>query len=194
LAETRNAIVLRFSRWPGRRAARLDAKALTEEDAMSNPSKLCKECGAETTVTALDSFSGEEGPVTVTVDGMPALVCPQNHKRFVYAEFAPSLMDFVADPERIAPQPPAVKRGLIKKHYYCSGCGAELPSDSTRSCECSLDVALKKAAPFKTLVRIALYKCERCAREQVRSNDELADSLFKAMAHAFRAADVHADR
>ena len=77
---------------------------------MTNQSKPCKECGSETTVTALGSFSGEEGPVTVTVDGMPAVVCAQNHKRFLYAEFVPALVDFVADPEKIAPQPPAVRR------------------------------------------------------------------------------------
>ena len=161
---------------------------------MTDHLKPCKECGSETTVTTLGSFSGEEGPITVTVDGMPALVCAQNHKRFLYAEFVPTLVDFIADPEKIAPQPPAVKRGLLKKHYHCSGCGAELPADSTKKSERALDAIFKKAAPFKVVVRIALYECERCGREQVRSNDELADSAFKAIAHGFRAVDIHADR
>lgn len=60
--------------------------------------------------------------------------------------------------------------------------------------ECSLDATFKKAAPFKIVVRIALNKCEQCGREQVRSNDELAGSAFKAMAHAFHAADIPTDR
>lgn len=161
---------------------------------MTNPMKPCKECGSETAVTTLGSFSGEEGPVTVTVDGMPAVVCAKNHKRFLYAEFAPTLLDFVSDPEKLAPQPPAVKRGLIKKHYHCSGCGAELPTDAAGKSERSLDAVFKKAAPFKVIVRIALYKCEQCGREQVRSNEELADSALKAMTHGFRAADIHPDR
>ena len=120
---------------------------------------------------------------------------PRTTKRFLYAEFAPMLVDFVADPEKIAPQPPAVKRGLIKKHYYCSGCGVELPADPMKKSECSLDATFKgEAVPFKIVVRIALYKCEQCGREQVRSNDRLAANAFKAMAHGFLAADIHPDR
>jgi hypothetical protein len=161
---------------------------------MTNQSKPCKECGSDTTVTTLGAFSGEEGPVSVTVDGMPAIVCTRNHKRFLYAEFAPTLVDFVADAEKIAPQPPAVKRGIILKHYHCCGCAAELPANPTTKSERSLDATFKKATPFSVLVRIALYKCARCGREQVRSNDELVDSAFKAVAHGFRAADIHPDR
>jgi hypothetical protein len=161
---------------------------------MAGPLKACKECGGEPAVTTLGAFSAEEGPVTVTVRGMPAIVCARSHKRFLYAEFAPMLVDFVADPERIAPQPPAVKRGLIKKHFHCSGCGAELPADSTKKNECSLTANFKRAAPFEIEVSIALYRCEGCGREQVRSNDELVGSVLKAITHAFRAADVHPDR
>src|SRR5215204_2582676 len=129
---------------------------------MTGPSKSCKECGSEAKVTTLDSFTGEEGQVTVTVESMPAVVCAKNHKRFLYPEFVPLLMDFVADPQKTAPQPPAVKRGLIKKHYYCNGCDAELPASSAKKSEFVRDVALKNAAPFKIVVRVALYKCERC--------------------------------
>jgi len=161
---------------------------------MTSPAKPCKECGSEAKVTTLGSFSGEEGAVTVVVDGMPAVVCARNHKRFLYPEFVPLLMDFVADPEKVAPQPPAVKRGLIKKHYHCNGCDAELPAASVRKSECTLDAIFKNAAPFKIVVRVALYKCEQCGREQVRSNEELAGSAFKAVAHGFRVADIHPDR
>jgi DNA-directed RNA polymerase subunit RPC12/RpoP len=161
---------------------------------MTNELKPCKECGSETIVTTLASFSGEEGPVTVTIDGMPAVVCAHNHRRFLYADFAPMLLDFVADPEKFAPQPPAVKRGLIKKHYHCSGCGAELPADSTTTSAHSVDAIFKRAAPFTIMLNVALYKCEQCGREQVRSNDELSESVVKAISHGFRAMDIHADR
>lgn len=60
--------------------------------------------------------------------------------------------------------------------------------------ECALDAVFRNAAPFEVVVRVALYKCERCGREQVRSNEELADSAFKAISHGFRAADIHPDR
>jgi DNA-directed RNA polymerase subunit RPC12/RpoP len=161
---------------------------------MTSPAKRCKECGSEANVATLGAFSGEEGAVTVQVDGMPAMTCAKDHKRFLYPEFVALLMDFVADPGKIAPQPPAVRRGLIKKHYHCSGCDAELPAAPGSKSERALDAAFRNAASFKVVVRVALYKCERCGREQVRSNEELADSAFKAISHGFRSADIHPDR
>ena len=161
---------------------------------MAGASKPCKTCGSETKVTTLGSFRGEEGPVAVMVNGMPALVCAQDHKRFLNPGFITELMDFVADPEKVAPQPPAVKRGLFKKRYHCNGCDAELPVTPAKKAECVLDANFKNAAPFKVVVQVALYKCEGCGREQVLSNEEIGESAFKAVAHGFRAADVHPDR
>ena len=161
---------------------------------MADASKPCRECGSATKVTTLGSFRGEEGTVAVIVNGMPALVCAKDHKRFLYPDFVTRLMDFVADPEQVAPQPPAVKRGLFKKRYYCSGCDAELPAVPTGKSERGLDASFKNAAPFKVVVQVALYKCDGCGREQVLSNEDVAGSAFKAVAHGFRAADVHLDR
>ena len=161
---------------------------------MTGASKPCKACGSETKVTTLESFRGEEGTVAVRVNGMPALVCANGHKRFLYPEFVTRLMDFVAEPEKVAPQPPAVKRGLFKKHFHCSGCDAELPATPAKKSECVLDANFKNAAPFKVVIQVALYKCGGCGREQVLSNEDVATGAFKAVAHGFRAADVHPDR
>jgi hypothetical protein len=161
---------------------------------MTGTTKPCKACGAETKVATLASFRGEDGPVAVTVDGMPALVCANGHKRFLYPEFVARLLDLAADPEKVAPQPPAVKRGLFKKRYHCNGCDAELPAMPSGKSERELDVNLKNAAAFKVAVQIGLNKCAGCGREQVLSNDEFSESAMKAMAHGFRAADIHVDR
>ena len=161
---------------------------------MADASKPCRECGSATKVTTLGSFRGEEGTVAVIVNGMPALVCAKDHKRFLYPDFVTRLMDLVADPEQVAPQPPAVKRGLFKKRYHCSGCDAELPAVPTGNSERGLDAIFKNAAPFKVVVQVALYKCDGCGREQVLSNEDVAGSAFKAVAHGCRAADVHLDR
>jgi hypothetical protein len=64
----------------------------------------------------------------------------------------------------------------------------------TGKSERGLDASFKNASPFKVVVQVALYKCEGCGREQVLSNEEVAGSAFKAVAHGFRAADVHSDR
>ena len=161
---------------------------------MANASKPCKECGGEVKLTTLGSFRGEEGPVAVIVNGMPALVCGNNHKRFVSNEFVANLMDFVANPEAVAPQPPATRRGFFRRRYHCSECDAELPWEPARKAERGLDASFKNAAPFKIVVQVALYKCEGCGREQVLSNEDVAGSAFKAVAHGFRAADIHTDR
>jgi hypothetical protein len=165
-----------------------------EEEHMSVKSKPCKQCGSLTTVAALGSFRGVEGPVAVEVNGMPTLACANGHKRFLYPEFVARLMDLVADPELVAPQPPAVKRGLFKKRYYCSGCDAELPAVAAGQSKREIDASFKNAAPFKVMVQIALHKCAGCGREQVLSNEEVTDGAVKALAHGFRAADVHVDR
>jgi hypothetical protein len=161
---------------------------------MTGSAKPCKACGSEMKVTALEPFRGEEGQVAVVVNGMPALVCANNHKRFLYAEFVTRLMDLVADPEKVAPQPPAVKRGLFKKRYHCSGCDAELPDLAAGIRDCELEASFKNADPFKVLVQFALHKCAGCGREQLLSNEEFSGAALKAVTHGFRAADVHVDR
>ena len=160
---------------------------------MSDPVKPCKACGAAVEVVALDMFRGVEEPVTVLVNGMPARVCSNGHKRFVYPEFVARLMDFAADAGGGSPQPPAVKRGLFKKHYHCSGCDAELPPAPTAQWAREVDVSFKHAAPFKLLIEVGLHRCTQCGREQVLSHEAVAASAFKALAHGFHAADVHVD-
>jgi hypothetical protein len=161
---------------------------------MTGASILCKTCGSETKVAALESFRGEEGPVEVVVNGMPALVCANVHKRFLYPEFVARLIDLVSDPAKVAPQPPAVKRGLFKKRYHCSGCDAELPAVPAGKSKRVLDASFKNAAPFKVEIQVALHKCAGCGREQVLSNEEVSGSALKALTHGFRGADVHVDR
>ncbi|MBI3044241.1 MAG: hypothetical protein HYY78_15580 [Betaproteobacteria bacterium] len=161
---------------------------------MTNAPEPCKTCGSATKITTLGSFRGEQGPVVVIVNGMPALVCDQGHKRFLYPGFADRLMDFVADAEKVAPQPPAARRGWFRKRYHCNGCDAELPAVPTKKSECVLDASFENAAPFKVVVQVALYKCEGCGREQVLTNEEVARCAPEAVAHGIRAEDIHTDR
>ena len=160
---------------------------------MTDTSKPCKACGAEVKLAVLDMFRGTEGPVTVSVNAMPARVCANGHKRFVYPEFVSQLMDFTADAAMATPQPAAVKRGLFKKHYHCSGCDAELPAAATGKSERELEVCFDKVAPFKLVVQVDLHQCPKCGREQVLSNELAGTSAFKAVAHGFHDADIHVE-
>lgn len=158
---------------------------------MASATKACKTCGGDTKVTSLGFFRGESGPVAVMVSGMPAVVCPQGHKRFLAPQFVAALMDLVSDAEEAAPQPPATRRGLFSKRYHCHSCDAELPATPGRKSDRTLDARLKDAAPFKVVVQVALYKCEDCGVEQVLSNREVSDHAAKALVHGFKGEDIH---
>ncbi len=160
---------------------------------MSEALKPCKACGAEVKVGALDMFRGVEGPVAVSVNGMPALICANGHKRFVSSEFVPQLMDFTANAAMATPQPEAVKRGLFKKHYHCSGCDTELPAEASGHVAGEHEVRFDKVEPFKLVIEVELHKCPQCGLEQVLSNELVGTSAFKAVAHGFHDADIHVD-
>lgn len=160
---------------------------------MTDTSKPCKACGAEVKLGLLDMFSGTEGPVTVSVNAMPARICTNGHKRFVYPEFVAQLMDLTADAAMATPPSVAVKHGLFKKHYHCGSCDTELPTAPTGKSERELEVRFEKAAPFKLLVQVDLHRCPQCDLEQVLSSELAGASAFKAIAHGFHEADIHVD-
>jgi predicted RNA-binding Zn-ribbon protein involved in translation (DUF1610 family) len=139
----------------------------------------------------VDPFHGEEGGVKVTVYDMPSLVCPQGHKRFIYAEFAALLMDLMVSPETFQKIPGAVKKGLFKKHFHCPACGMELPTSPAGRQTQDVIAELKKAQPFKVVVDMPVFKCSGCGKECIQSAEETAKLAFKGIGHAYRSIDIH---
>jgi predicted RNA-binding Zn-ribbon protein involved in translation (DUF1610 family) len=158
---------------------------------MTKTQKPCSKCQGEMRIARLESFSGEEGAVKITVRDMPALVCKEKHKRFVYPEFAPALMDIVIDPESYRFLPSANRQGLLRKHYHCTRCGAELPAAASADRSRDLDADLKDAEPFAVKVTVPVYACPKCGTEHLHSAEEVGRLAFKAIAHGFRAIDIH---
>lgn len=158
---------------------------------MSKPQGPCSKCKGEMSVKALDTFSGEESGVKVTVRSMPAAVCPQGHKRFLYPVFAGGLMDHAVDPELYGATPEAVKKGLFTKRYLCPGCGNELPASPTGAKTAERLVELKHADPFDFTVSYPVYKCGGCGKEFLRSVEETGKLAMKAVGHAYRNVDIH---
>ena len=57
----------------------------------------CMQCKGEMTMTVLDPIAGEDQGVGMRIERMPAMRCPEGHKRFVAPEFAVRMMEaFVA--------------------------------------------------------------------------------------------------
>jgi len=158
---------------------------------MTKPQKPCSKCKGDMKPVKLPPFEGTEGDVKLTVIGMPAVACVENHKRFVYPEFAALLMDLTADPARYDLADPAVKRGLLRKHYHCPACGEELSAEPLATRRGEFDVNLHDAEPFRLAVEVPVYKCPACGDECEHPPEELAKLGFKAVAHAYRAIDIH---
>ena len=158
---------------------------------MSSPYSPCTKCNGEMTAKFLDPFQGEEGGVKITIPAMPAVVCAQGHKRFVFPAFAALLMDHVMDEELYAPLPSAVKKGLFTKRYHCSGCGLELPESPTGSRAKEILVEIKHVEPFKVQIEVPVYKCASCGIEQIHSAEETGKLAMKATGHAYRGTDIH---
>jgi hypothetical protein len=158
---------------------------------MSKPQGPCSKCKGEMTVKTLDAFSGEDGALKVTIHAMPAAVCGQGHRRFVYPLFAGSLMDMMMDEEAYQFAPAAVKKGLFTKRYHCPGCGQELPGSPTGSRSREATAEFKNADPFKFVVDVPLYKCAGCGKECIRSAEETGKLAMSATGNAYRAADIH---
>lgn len=158
---------------------------------MSNPLEPCIKCKGEMTVKPLDTFNGEEGGVKVVIRGMPAAVCPEGHKRFVYPLFAGLLMDMMLDEDTYSFVPAAVKKGLFTKHYHCPDCGQELPGAPTGSKSRDMTAEFKHADPFSFQIEVPVYKCSSCGKEFIRSAEETGKLAMSATGHAYRATDIH---
>ncbi len=158
---------------------------------MSKPQGPCSKCKGAMTVKPIDTFSGEEGGVKVTIHAMPAALCDQGHKRFVYPMFAGLLMDSVMDPDAYKFVPSATKKGFFTKHYHCPGCAQELPATPTGKQSKEVEVEFKHAEPFKFVVEVPTFKCAGCGKESIKSAEETGNLAKSATGHAYRGTDIH---
>ena len=154
-------------------------------------SKPCSKCKGEMSTIVLDPFHGEEGGLKLTVQGMPALVCAQGHKRFIHIEFAAQLMDLMMSPESFSSIPTAAKKGFFKKRYHCPQCAVGLPESPTGHQKLEVVAEIRKAEPFRVLVDVPVFRCGGCGKESIRSVEETGKLAFKAIDHAYRSIDIH---
>jgi hypothetical protein len=158
---------------------------------MSKPQAPCSKCKGEMSLTILDAFEGEEGNVKLTVQRMPAVVCAQGHRRFVYPEFAALLMDLMVSADTFASIPSAAKKGFLKKRFHCPDCDEELPAAPTGQQTLDVVAELKKSEPFTVRVEVPVLKCSDCGQECIQSAEEIGKLAFKATGHAYRSIDIH---
>jgi hypothetical protein len=149
----------------------------------------CKLCHGEMALRALDAMAGEEHGVRMSIEGMPAMQCPEGHKRFVAPDFAVKFLEALLAEDKLVPLEPAAQKGLLRKHACCPGCGAELPGNGGRV-EAKRVLELDGLNAFGVQLELPKFRCPGCGRESLPPQKSVLDGLMKASANAFRSAQV----
>lgn len=151
--------------------------------------RACTRCRAQTEPGVLQSTAGEADPVLLKLHDMPVLTCPSGHRQFLDVQFARRLVEHLLQEDE-AKLPAGEEKGLLFKHYHCSGCGAELASQADHRETFPFEVALPEAAPFRVELTAPVYRCPACAQQQLHSLKEVRSRTPEALAQAFRAAEI----
>jgi ribosomal protein S27AE len=137
-------------------------------------------------------ISGTEGSYKLELEGLSVMVCGENHKRFPYPDLAMRLMDHMADPDASALYA-AKQRGFFRKRAYCAKCSAELMIGKPENREYRVSVPMRDIQPVILTLSAPVMKCAQCGTAQLADTADLMKFVFKAMTHAFRSADIHAE-
>ena len=103
--------------------------------------KACSRCNKPVSLQVLPSISGTEGAYKMGLEGVSAMICGENHKRFAYPNLAMRLMDHIADPS-VSELYVATQRGIFKKHAHCGKCETEIPAGTPDNKEYRITVLL----------------------------------------------------
>ena len=116
----------------------------------------------------LDATSAQNGPLKLTVSGMPVAMCRHHHKNPLDDDFMIWLIHELKDRE--ASLPAGKEQGmLVFKKYLCGACGKELAAKSERRQGFALELAYEDTPAFRAELEMPVYKCTGCGKEQLHS-------------------------
>ena len=116
----------------------------------------------------LDTTSAQNGPLKITVSGMPVAMCRHRHNNPLDDEFMIWLIHELKDRE--ASLPAGKEQGmLLFKKYLCGACGKELAAKSERRQGFALELAYEGTPAFRAELEMPVYKCTGCGKEQLHS-------------------------
>lgn len=156
---------------------------------MSNKPKACTTCRSPTAPARIDTVTGEDDVLAVTLRGLPVLACENGHRQFVQPDFPLLLLDHLTQLDEPS-LPAGAEKGLIIRHFLCAECGGELQAKPDHRHTFSFDVTLPQIDAFAVDLTAPVYRCGRCGREQLHSLKELRKLTPAALAHAFKAAGI----
>lgn len=161
----------------------------TEEIAMSG-AKTCRQCGNEVALMRLERIEGENTGIRVEMEGLPAYSCARGHRRFLTPDFPMRLIEQLVKTDGVFTGAHAVKKGLLRKHYHCPGCGGELTSASETPATAKRKIEIQDGAAFEVGLTVPQFRCASCARDVLHPEEEMRGALMEAAATAFRAASI----
>jgi hypothetical protein len=153
---------------------------------MGPSAKPCSVCRKEVAPSTVETMTGEEAGVRMSIDGMPVLRCAEGHRRFVTPDFAIRLMQALTADGPLAPIPAAAQKGLFRKRPHCPACGKELGEPAAERAQVSRTLELGGGSAISVRIEMPKYRCAACAKECVPPDAILDDALMKASVHAFR--------
>jgi hypothetical protein len=156
---------------------------------MTDTTVTCHQCGKAATLEALDDLHGAAGNVELTIHHLPARVCPQEHRRLAYPEFAARLMDYLGDGGNVG-MPAAEQKGWIRKQAICSGCHGTLDTAAADARTLKLGVRFDEAMPFEVDLRLPVCTCPHCGLEQTPDPKLLVSQVPVALVQALRSGHV----
>jgi hypothetical protein len=142
--------------------------------------KSCPRCSGAVEQKTLGKLSAEDGPLKLTVEGMPAAVCAKNHAAPVDGNFMLWLIQALKQGE--AALPVGAEQGLVFKKHLCGACGKELASKSERRQAFPQRLEYEGYPAFQAEIEMPLYKCTGCGKEQLRSAKDVSKHTSMAIA------------
>ena len=140
----------------------------------------CARCSGACELKTLPSVSGADGPLKLTLLGMPVFACVKNHRAPVHRDFMIWLIRQTrAKAESIAA---GKVEGMIFRKHLCGACGKDLAAKSERRQLFPSELKYEELAPFTIQIEMPLYRCAACGKEQIRSTKELHGRVAGAMA------------
>jgi hypothetical protein len=126
----------------------------------------------------LGPLPGQHGALRLTLENLPALVCPDGHHAPVDADFMLWLIQELK--ERAAKLPAAEEKGLLVKKYLCA-CGAELPPKPDHREIVRESVSYEGGAAFGAVFEFEMHRCAGCGKAQLRSSRQAQADVSHAL-------------
>jgi len=139
----------------------------------------CARCSGGCGLKTLAAVSGEDGPLKLTLLGLPVFACPKNHQAPVHRDFMIWLIREIR--AREAQIAAGKEEGMLFKKHLCGACGKDLAAKAERRQAYPYELKYEELAPFRIEIEMPLYKCTGCGNEQIRSTRDLHGHVAQAM-------------